>query len=85
MPGTENLDATLARAAATFVDRIHQIHPGIRVTPIPRIEDEDFTFEVAIPKTFPLDGVLEDCHRVCLEIEDEYGLFFLPHVVYRAG
>jgi hypothetical protein len=76
-------DLTLARAAATFVDEIHRSYPGIRITPVPRIEDEDFTLEVAIPKAFSFDEVLEACHRVCIRVEDEHDFFILPHVVFQ--
>lgn len=78
-----NRNQNLARAATHFVDAAHRLHPGIRITPISPIEDEDFTFEVAVPPSESLDDVLEACHRVCIAIEDEYHLFFLPHVVHE--
>lgn len=83
MPDTGNREKNLARAAAHFVDAAHRLHPGIRITPIPPIEDEDFTFEVTVPPSKSLDDVLEACHRVCIAIEDEFHLFFLPHVVHE--
>jgi hypothetical protein len=83
MPNINSLDKNLARAASHFVDAAHRLHPGIRITPIPPIEDEDFTFEVAVPPYESLDEVLEACHRVCIAIEDKYHLFFLPHVVHE--
>ena len=47
------------------------------------LEDEDFAFEVLIPRNFSSDEVLEACHRECIEIEDEYDLFFFPIVLYK--
>ncbi len=82
MRDINSLDKNLARAAAHFVDAAHRLYRGIRITPIPPIEDEDFTFEVAVPPSESLDEVLEACHRVCIDIEDEYHLFFLPHVIH---
>lgn len=79
-----NRNQNLARAATHFVDAAHRLHPGIRITPISPIEDEDFTFEVAVPLSESLDEVLESCHRVCIAIKDEFHLFFLPHVVHVA-
>jgi len=45
--------------------------------------DEDFTFEITIPKDLSIDEVLETCHQECIKVEDEYDLFILPKVVYE--
>ncbi len=75
------MDKRLAEAAAEFVDALHQLYPGIKIRPVASFEDEDFTFEVAIPMNLSVDEVLEACHRECIKVEDEYDLFILPHVI----
>ena len=82
MPEVKTRDNSLAEAAAKFVDAVHRLYPGINVRPIASFEDEDFTFEVAVPKNLSVDEVLEACHRECIKVEDEYDLFILPHVIY---
>ncbi|MEW6378037.1 MAG: hypothetical protein AB1611_00365 [bacterium] len=77
------IEKSLARAVTKLVDSLHQKYPGINIKPIPSYEDEDFTFEIAIPKDIPIDQVEETCHRECIKIEDEYDLFILPKVVYK--
>ncbi len=56
---------------------------GIKIKPIAKYEDEDFTFEVIIPKNLPIDQVEETCHMECIKTEDEYDFFILPKVVYE--
>ncbi len=73
----------LAEAAAKFVDSLHHNYPGIKIKPISNYEDEDFTFEITIPKDLPIDQVEETCQKECIKAEDKYGLFFLPKVVYE--
>jgi len=81
MPQLKAIDKSLAEAAAKFVDAVHRLYPGINVRPIASFEDEDFTFEVAIPKDLSMDEVLEACHKECIKVEDEYDLFIFPHVI----
>jgi hypothetical protein len=81
MPQLKAIDKSLAEAAAKFVDAVHRLYPGINVRPIASFEDEDFTFEVAIPKDLSVDEVLEACHKECIKVEDEYDLFIFPHVI----
>ncbi len=79
----KTLDKRLAEAVARFVDALHHMYPGINIKPIAGFEEEDFTFEVAIPRSLSLEDVLEDCHKECIKVEDEYDLFILPHVIYE--
>jgi len=58
------------------------MYPGISIKPIPSFEDEDFTFEIAVPRDLSIDEVLKACHEECIKVEDEYDLFILPHVVH---
>ena len=81
MPEIKATDKSLAEAAAKFVDALHHIYPGIKIKPIASFEDEDFTFEIAVPKDLSIDEVLETCHKECIKVEDEYDLFILPHVI----
>ena len=53
------------------------------IKPISHYEDEDFTFEITIPKDLPINQVEDTCHMECIKIEDEYDLFILPKVVYE--
>jgi hypothetical protein len=76
------MDKSLAEAAAKLVDALHHVYPGINIKPIANFEDEDFTFEIAVPKDLSVDEVLEACHKECIKVEDEYDLFILPHVIY---
>ena len=50
MPETMQVEKTLAEATTKFVDVLHHIYSGIKITPIANYEDEDFTFEITIPK-----------------------------------
>jgi hypothetical protein len=81
MKEVKPVDKNLAEAAAKFVNAVHRLYPGINVRPIASFEDEDFTFEVAIPKDLSMDEVLEACHKECIKVEDEYDLFIFPHVI----
>jgi len=76
-------DKTLAEAVTKFVDSIHRIYPGIRIEAVSNYEDEDFTFEITIPKTLTIDQVMERCHKECIKVEDEYDLYILPNVSYE--
>ena len=74
---------SLAEAVTKFVDSLHHKYPGIKIKLISKYEDEDFTFEISIPKDLPIDQVEETCHVECIKAEDEYDLFILPKVVYE--
>ena len=82
MPETDTAGTTLAEAVTKLVDLLHNKYPGIKVQPIPNYEDEDFAFEIAIPKNLSIDQVEETCHIECIKAEDEYDLYILPKVVY---
>ena len=75
-------DKSLAEAATKFVDSLHHMYPGIKIKPIASFEDEDFTFEIAVPKELSLEEVLETSHKECIKMEDEFDLFILPHVIH---
>jgi len=81
MPEVKTVDKSLAEAVAKFVDSLHHMYPGIDIKPIAGFEDEDFTFEIAVPSCLSIDEVLEACHKECIKVEDEYDLFILPHVI----
>ena len=83
MPETITIEKSLAEAVTKLVDSLHHIYPGIKIKPISNYEDEDFTFEITIPKDFSIDQVEEKCHMECIKAEDEYDLFILPKVVYE--
>ena len=83
MPEAISIDKSLAKAVTRFVDALHHIYSGIEIRPVPNYEDEDFTFEITIPKSLSIDEVLETCHKECIKVEDEYDLFILPSVVYE--
>ncbi len=83
MPEVISNDKSLAEAVTKFVDALHHIYPGIEIRPVSNYEDEDFTFEITIPKTLSIDEVLEACHKECIKVEDEYDLFILPNVTYE--
>ncbi len=83
MPETIATEKSLAEAITKLVDSLHHKYPGIIVKPISNYEDEDFTFEITIPKNLPIDQVEETCHMECIKTEDEYDLFVLPKVVYE--
>ena len=83
MPETIQLEKTLAEAVSKFVDSLHHTYSGIKVKPVSNYEDEDFTFEISIPKDLSIDEVLETCHKKCIQVEDEYDLFILPKVIYK--
>lgn len=68
MPGLKTRDKSLAEAAARFVDAVHRLYPGINVRPIASFEDEDFTFEVAVPRNLSVDEVLDACHKECIKV-----------------
>ena len=72
-----------AEAIVFFVDSIHRQYPGISVKPIPKYEDEDFTFEISIPKKFSIRDVLKSCNKECIKIEDKYSFYINPDVVYE--
>ena len=78
-----SIDKSLAEAVAKFVDAVHHIYSGIEMRPGSNYEDEDFTFEITIPKSLSIDEVLETCHKECIKVEDEYDLFILPKVAYK--
>jgi len=73
---------TLAEAVAKFVDAIHHIYSGIKIKPIANFEDEDFTFEIAVPGDLPIVEVLEVYYKECIKVEHEYDLFIFPHVIH---
>jgi len=82
MPEVKAMDKSLAEAVAKFVDALHHIYPGIDVRPISNFEDEDFTFQIAVPGDLSIEEVLEACHKECIKVEDEYDLFILPQVIH---
>ena len=82
MPRSKTKDKSLAEAVAKLVDSLHHMYPGSNIKPIDGFEDEDFSFEIAVPKGLSIDDVLEACHKECIKVEDEYDLFILPHVVH---
>ena len=82
MPEAISIDKSLAEAVTKFVDALHHIYSGIEIRSIPNYEDEDFTFEITIPKSLSVDEVLETCRKECIKVEDEYDLFILPNVAY---
>jgi len=82
MPELITKDKSLAEAVAKFVDALHHIYPGIDIKPIAGFEDEDFTFEIAVPRGLSIEEVLDACHKECIKVEDEYDLFIFPHVVH---
>lgn len=82
MPVVKTIDKTLAEAAAKFVDALHHMYPGIKIKPIASFEDEDFTFEIAVPRDLSIDEILEACHKECIKVEDKYDLFIFPHVIH---
>jgi ubiquitin-protein ligase len=82
MPETIATEKSLAEAVTKLVDSLHNKYQGIMIKPISNYEDEDFTFEITIPKNLPIDQVEETCHMECIRVEDEYDLFILPKVVY---
>ena len=83
MPETMAKGKSLAEAVTKLVDSLHHKYPGIKIKPISNYEDEDFTFEIIIPKDLPIDQVEETCHMECIKTEDEYDLFILPKVCYE--
>lgn len=83
MPIAIATEGSLAEALTKLVDSLHHKYPGIKIKPISKYEDEDFTVEITIPKDLPIDQVEETCHIECMKIEDEYDLFILPKVVYN--
>jgi hypothetical protein len=83
MPEIMRTGKSLAEAVTKLVDSLHHRYPGIEIKPISNYEDEDFTFEIIIPKDLPIDKVEETCHMECIKTEDEYNLFILPKVVYE--
>ena len=83
MPETMAIEKSLAEAVTKLVDSLHHKYPGIKIKPISNYEDEDFAFEIIIPKDLPIDQVEEACHMECIKTEDEYDLFILPKVVYE--
>ena len=82
MPETIATEKSLAEAVTKLADSLHNKYRGIIVKAISNYEDEDFTFEITIPKNLPVDEIEETCHMECIKIEDEYDLFIFPKVVY---
>ena len=62
MPETVATDKSLAEAVTKLVDSLHNKYQGIMIRPISNYEDEDFTFEITIPKNLPIDQVGADKH-----------------------
>ena len=83
MPEAISIDKSLAEAVTKFVDSLHHIYSGIEIMPVSNYEDEDFTFEITIPKSLSIDEVLDTCHKEFIKVEDEYGLFILPNVIHE--
>jgi hypothetical protein len=83
MPEDAATKRNLAEAVTKLVDSLHRRYPVIKIKPISNYEDEDFTFEIIIPKDLPIDQVEETCHTECIKTEDEYDLFIFPKVVYE--
>ncbi|MCK4486042.1 MAG: hypothetical protein KAU38_04675 [Desulfobacterales bacterium] len=83
MPEIMAIEKSLAEAVTKLVDSLHHKYPGIKIKPISNYEDEDFAFEIIIPKDLPIDQVEGACHMECIKTEDEYDLFILPKVVYE--
>lgn len=83
MPETLTNEKSLAEAITKLVDSLHHKFTGIKIEPIAKYEDEDFTFEVSIPRDLSIDQVEEICHMECIRTEEEYNLFILPKVVYQ--
>lgn len=84
MPELKPMERNLAEAATKFVDALHHMYSGINIRPIDRFEDEDFTFEVTVPRNLSIEEVLEACHKECIKVEDEYDFFILPHVIHES-
>ena len=82
MPEVKAMDKSLAEAVAKFVDALHHIYPGIDIRPISNFEDEDFAFQIAVPRDLSIEEVLDACHKECIKVEDEYDLFILPQVIH---
>ncbi|MCK5508818.1 MAG: hypothetical protein KAI50_09905 [Desulfobacterales bacterium] len=83
MPETIAIEKSLAEAVTKLVDSLYHRYPGIMIKSISNYEDEDFTFEITIPKDLPIDQVEDACHMECIKTEDDYDLFILPKVVYE--
>jgi hypothetical protein len=84
MPATNTPDKSLAEAITSFVDSLHRKFPGVKIKSIPAYEDEDFTFEITIPRGYPIDQVEKESHLACIKAEDEYDIFILPNVIYES-
>ena len=82
MPEMKAMDKGLAEAVAKFVDALHHMYPGIDIRPISNFEDEDFTFQIAVPEDLSIEEVLDACHKECIKVEDEYDLFIFPYVIH---
>ena len=82
MPEAKTTDKSLAEAVTKFVDALHHMYPGINIKPLDSFEDEDFTFEIKVPRDLSIEEVLEACHKECIKVEDEYDLFILPNVIH---
>ena len=82
MPKSKTRDKSLAEAAAKFVDAGSPPLSRDQCQAYCQFEDEDFTFEVAVPRNLSVDEVLDACHKECIKVEDEYDLFILPHVIH---
>ncbi|MBI3354027.1 MAG: hypothetical protein HY034_03960 [Nitrospirae bacterium] len=75
----------LADAVAELIETLHQKYPGIKTKPVPPVEDEDFTLEVDVPKTFSIEEVEKGCHSECIRLEDKYDIYILPLVTRKAA
>jgi len=84
MPATDTPGKCLAEAVTSFVDSLHRKFPGVKIKSIPAYEDEDFTFEITIPRGFSIDQVEKESHLACIKAEDEYDIFILPNVIYES-
>ena len=82
MPETITTEKSLAEAVTKLADFLHNKYRGIIVKPISNYEDEDFTFEITIPKNLSINEIEETCHMECIRIEDEHDLFLFPKIVY---
>jgi hypothetical protein len=83
MSATIPVNTSLVKVVTQFVDTLHRHYSGIKIQPVSKYENEDLTFEIAIPSRLSLEQVLETCHKECLKAEDEHDLFIFSHVVYE--
>jgi len=55
MPETIAIEKSLAEAVTKLINFLYHKYPGIMIKSISNYEDEDFTFEITIPKDLPID------------------------------